>query len=144
MKKIVACALMLQSLAFAGQAPVGTEVEILSDINFPSNMTGVWLQNGSVTGSEVNSYKSHCMLSNADVGFYNSDTGINTPVAKGEIYQVTNFINYSWVLTSPIGKRELFLDCDKTENVYNRVSDKVFNGKFGYIGNIQHPKLKTI
>ena len=144
MRKVIIGFLMLQSFAYAGQVPVGTEVEILNDINFPSHMTGVWLQNGAVTGSVVNAYQARCMLSNADNAFYNFETGINTPIAKSEIYQVTNFINNSWVLTSTTSKRELFLDCDKSENIYNRISDKVFNGHLGYVGSTHNPKLRTI
>ncbi len=131
-------------LVFAGQVPVGTEVEFLRDINFPSHMTGVWLQNGTATGSDVNGYQAHCMLSDVHPDFYDFETSTNSPIARGEIYRVTDFINNSWVLSSTTGKRELFLDCDQSENAYNRISDRVFNGKLGYVGNTQNPKLKTI
>lgn len=138
------CLLLIQSTAFAGHVPVGTEVEVLKDINFPSHMTGVWLQGGNVVGQNVDTNKAHCMLSNADATSYNFETGVNTPVTKGEIYQVENFINNSWVLINTTSKRELFLDCDKSENLYNRIADKISGGRLPYIGSTDHPKLKTI
>ncbi len=135
---------LIQSLAFADQLPIGTEVEILKNINFPERMIGVWLQDGSVVEQNLDSDKAHCLLSNADSRNYDYETGINKPVTKGESYQVENFINNSWVLVNKASKRTLFLDCDKSENLYNLFVDKITGGRLPYIGDTNHPRLKTI
>ena len=94
-------------------------------------MSGVWLQNGIITGRNVNSYKANCMLSNADSRSFNYETGINLPIKKDEIYTVKYFIDdYTWVLVNAANKRELFLDCEMSPNPFTGISST--------------PNLKTI
>jgi hypothetical protein len=144
MKKVMAALLLVQSTAFASSIPVGSEIVIQQDIHFPDHTTLVWLQDGRVTGKEVDSYHAHCALTDISLkSFYNVETGLNAPIAKGESY----FVEEVWgdrFLKNPSTGRVLSLECDRSVNFYNRiVVDKISNGHLNYIGN-SPAKFKTI
>jgi len=139
---------------FAANLKIGTEIEILKDIEFPGHTTLVRLQNGKVLNgkdstNKLKYMKSYCNI-RVDQTDYNYELALANPILKGEKYKVANSLednmsrgSTSWSLKSENG-RYLLLDCQKSQPLLNQFSESVGISHILWHDNLFPLKIKNV